>query len=120
LDECVTVKENGKTRKITKREAMFKQVVNKAASGDLKSLQFIAGIIKATDGPRSEEGTASAGWSTELSQREKNQWQSTLKGLFASGLTPEDLGIAMSTSGRVSDVTDQSAPVKCSPSGDKK
>jgi hypothetical protein len=95
LNERVVVKENGKTRKITKREAMFKQVVNKAASGDLKSLQFVAGLLKVKEdsAPTQDTATASA-WSTPLSDAEKGQWQSTLKGLFAAGLTPEDLGIS--------------------------
>jgi hypothetical protein len=49
LNERVVVKENGKTRKITKRTAMIKQVVNKAASGDLKAVQFITNRINDSD-----------------------------------------------------------------------
>jgi hypothetical protein len=36
LNERVTVTENGKRRTITKVQAMFKQLANKAASGDLR------------------------------------------------------------------------------------
>ncbi len=37
LAEKVTIVENGRRRKITKRSAMIKQLVNKAASGDLRA-----------------------------------------------------------------------------------
>ena len=41
LNERVTVTENGKRRTITKREAMLKQLANKAASGDLRSTKLV-------------------------------------------------------------------------------
>jgi len=41
LNDRVPVTENGRRRKITKREVMIKQVVNKAAGGDLKAVQTI-------------------------------------------------------------------------------
>ena len=37
LAEKVPIVENGRRRKITKRNAMIKQLVNKAASGDLRA-----------------------------------------------------------------------------------
>ena len=37
LAEKVAIVENGRRRKITKRSAMIKQLVNKAASGDLRA-----------------------------------------------------------------------------------
>ena len=37
LAETVAIVENGRRRKITKRCAMIKQLVNKAASGDLRA-----------------------------------------------------------------------------------
>ena len=37
LAETVAIVENGRRRKITKRSAMIKQLVNKAASGDLRA-----------------------------------------------------------------------------------
>jgi len=41
LDEKVVIIENGRHRKITKREAMFKQLANRAAQGDPKATQTV-------------------------------------------------------------------------------
>ena len=41
LGEEVVVSENGRRKKITKREAIVKQLVNKAASGDHRSIQLV-------------------------------------------------------------------------------
>jgi Family of unknown function (DUF5681) len=41
LQELVSVNENGRRKKITKQEAIIKQIVNKAASGDYRSIQFL-------------------------------------------------------------------------------
>lgn len=41
LQETVIINENGNRRKVTKREAACKQLVNKAASGDLAALKLL-------------------------------------------------------------------------------
>ena len=41
LDEPVVVNENGERKRITKGEAMIKQLVNKGASGDARSIQLL-------------------------------------------------------------------------------
>jgi Family of unknown function (DUF5681) len=41
LSERVFVTENGQRKKITKGEAIFKQLVNKGASGDARSIQML-------------------------------------------------------------------------------
>jgi hypothetical protein len=41
LSEQVTVTENGRRRTITKKEAIVTQIVNKAASGDHRSIQLL-------------------------------------------------------------------------------
>ena len=46
LDETVTIKENGSQKIITKREAFLKQLVNKAASGDLRSIQMAINYLQ--------------------------------------------------------------------------
>jgi hypothetical protein len=46
LDETVTIKENGSQKIITKREAFLKQLVNKAASGDLRSIQVAINYLQ--------------------------------------------------------------------------
>jgi hypothetical protein len=45
LNEKVTINENGCKRKITKWEALAKQMANKAASGDLKSIKLLLQIV---------------------------------------------------------------------------
>ena len=42
LSEPVTVNENGERKRITKGEAMVKQLVNKGASGDARSILCVA------------------------------------------------------------------------------
>jgi Family of unknown function (DUF5681) len=41
LSEPVTVSENGERRRITKGEAMIKQLVNRGAAGDARSIQLL-------------------------------------------------------------------------------
>ncbi len=47
LAEPVIVTEQGKRRRITKREAMLKQLANKAASGDAKAMQLLLAQLRA-------------------------------------------------------------------------
>jgi len=49
LDEKVTINENGSRRMITKREALAKQVANKGATGDLKSIKLLFEILAGLD-----------------------------------------------------------------------
>jgi hypothetical protein len=46
LDEPVVVNENGERKRITKGEAMIKQLVNKGASGDARSIQLLLAEIR--------------------------------------------------------------------------
>lgn len=52
LDERVTINENGSRRTIPKSDAVMKQLVNKAASGDFRSIKLILEMA----GPLSERG----------------------------------------------------------------
>jgi len=45
LNEPVTITENGRRRKITKREAVIKQLVNKSASADARSLKILLDLM---------------------------------------------------------------------------
>ena len=45
LNEMVTVTENGRRRKITKREAVIKQLVNKSASAEARSLKILLDLM---------------------------------------------------------------------------
>jgi hypothetical protein len=50
LNERVIVSENGKRKRISKREAILKQLVNKAASGDPKSIQMLLTELRLVEG----------------------------------------------------------------------
>jgi len=50
LNERVTISENGRRKRISKREAILKQLVNKAASGDPKSIQMLLTEIRLVEG----------------------------------------------------------------------
>jgi Family of unknown function (DUF5681) len=45
LNEKVTINENGCKRKITKWDALAKQIANKAASGDIRSIKLVVDIV---------------------------------------------------------------------------
>jgi hypothetical protein len=74
LNERVTVKENGRQKKITKCEAMFTQLVNKAASGDHRSIQLLLNYLQ-------QEQTRSAGSNTEPTPMDTDD-QHVLDGLI--------------------------------------
>ena len=49
LNETIMVTENGRRRNITKAEMLFKQLVNKSASGDARSIQLLLQQIRAME-----------------------------------------------------------------------
>jgi hypothetical protein len=61
LSEPVVVNENGQRKQITKAEAMIKQLVNKGASGDARSIQLLMAEMRsrldsdATEDQRAED-----------------------------------------------------------------
>jgi uncharacterized protein DUF5681 len=46
LEQRVVVKENGRQKKITKRRATMKQLVNRAASGEHRALQLLINYLE--------------------------------------------------------------------------
>jgi len=63
----VVVNENGKRRKITKLEAAIQQLTNKAASGDLKALQLLAGLVRSAE----ERSTSTTTPTAELGEADE-------------------------------------------------
>ncbi len=59
LQELVTVTENGQRKKITKLQAMTKQLVNKATAGEPKATQLLLNMIQLIEG-RAETPAQSA------------------------------------------------------------
>lgn len=49
LKEKVVINENGRRKAITKLEAAMKQLVNKAASGDLRALHQLAALARSAE-----------------------------------------------------------------------
>jgi len=49
LKEPVVISENGKRRRITKREALIKQLVNKAIAGDPRSIKLMLAELREID-----------------------------------------------------------------------
>ena len=49
LKEPVVISENGKRRRITKREALIKQLVNKAIAGDPRSIKLLLAEVREID-----------------------------------------------------------------------
>jgi hypothetical protein len=58
LDEKVQVTEDGKRRRVTKRELVIKQLVNKSASADLRAIKQLTDIVQGVE-RRSEAAAAS-------------------------------------------------------------
>jgi hypothetical protein len=46
LGERLVINENGKRKRITKLEAAVKQLVNRAAGGDARSIQLLIGLLQ--------------------------------------------------------------------------
>ena len=46
LDQKVSVSEQGRRRKVTKREAVITQLVNRSARADLKATQILLGLMQ--------------------------------------------------------------------------
>jgi Family of unknown function (DUF5681) len=50
LNELVVVTDNGGQRKVSKREAIVTQLVNRSAKADLKAVQIILGMLRDIEG----------------------------------------------------------------------
>ena len=59
LNEMVTVAENGRRRKISKRQAIITQLINRSAQADLKATQILLPVMQDVE-RRSETAPAEA------------------------------------------------------------
>jgi len=75
LREKVVVNENGQRKTITKFEAAIKQFVNKAASGDLRALQFLVTLCREAE---TREGISQPS-SPPLSESDKKVMEGIMK-----------------------------------------
>ena len=67
LRAMVTIAENGRRRRVTKLDAAVKQLVNKAASGDMLSLQFLFRLLQSSQ----PESASTAHLSSEIDEQFK-------------------------------------------------
>lgn len=69
LREKVITTENGKRKTITKLEAVLKQVVNQAASGDLRAISQVAAMAISAEQSANQETTDQQQGLNELDQK---------------------------------------------------
>src|ERR1700731_1585801 len=72
LKEPVVVVENGRRRKITKRQAIITQLVNRSAKADLKAIQILLTMLRDIESradPRSADPAAFTGADQQIIQR---------------------------------------------------
>jgi Family of unknown function (DUF5681) len=86
LNVKIPVTENGKRRKITKQEAMVKQLTNKGASGDLKAIPIVVNEI------RSREDLAGAAQTEVVRQEDELVMGSIIKRIIGAAAPPADAG----------------------------
>lgn len=89
LDERVTVKEGGKQRKITKREAMIKQLVNKSAGADLRAIRMLLDLWRVVEG-RSDPVEPAPGDAPVVSETDEDILQELRTRLTRSGETDDE------------------------------
>jgi hypothetical protein len=77
LREKVTINENGQRKVITKLEAAIKQLVNKAAAGDLRALRHLADLVVSAE-ERAAQGSVA---DTAMSEDDRKVVQGILERL---------------------------------------
>src|ERR1700741_5493007 len=77
LDASIIVVENGRRKKITKREAIVTQLVNKSASADLKATQIVLAMLQDVEA-RADDSSDSATF-TEADQEIIQRIQARLR-----------------------------------------
>jgi Family of unknown function (DUF5681) len=70
LAERVAVTENGRRKKITKLEAAVKQLVNRALSGEARSMSLLLAIIQASEAEPAQAGSGAPSADDALVLRE--------------------------------------------------
>jgi hypothetical protein len=60
LDAKITVTENGKRKRISKREAIITQLVNKSAAADLRATQLLLNVMEKAEAKAAPPRTAPA------------------------------------------------------------
>ena len=77
LDASIIVVENGRRKKITKREAIVTQLVNKSASADVKATQIVLAMLRELEALA--DGDAESGAFTEADKEIIGRIQARLR-----------------------------------------
>lgn len=77
----ISIVENGRRRKITKREAIAKQLVNRAAAGDLKAMPPLLNEVRRHD----EDGSAQSADTEFRSPEDRKVIENIIKRIRGSG-----------------------------------
>jgi len=78
LNELVVVTDNGGRRKLTKREAIVTQLVNRSAKADFKAIQILLGLLRDIEGDT--DSPAADQTFTEADQRIIQRMRARLRG----------------------------------------
>ena len=79
LNELVIVTENGGRRKISKREAIVTQLVNRSAKADYKAIQILLGMLRDIEG-HADPGSADPAPFTEADAQIIQRIRARLRG----------------------------------------
>ena len=79
LNELVIVTENGGRRKVSKREAIVTQLVNRSAQADLKAIQILLAMLRDIEG-HAEPGAADHDTFTEADAQIIQRIRARLRG----------------------------------------
>jgi hypothetical protein len=69
LNEKVTVNENGRRKSLTKLQAAVKQLVNKAASGELRALRYLMELARSVEERSNDFPTENASALAEIDHK---------------------------------------------------
>ena len=78
LNASIVVVANGRRKKITKREAIVTQLVNKSAAADLKATQIVLAMLRELESQ--DDGSADRAVFTEADQQIIQQIRARLRG----------------------------------------
>ena len=88
LNECVIVTENGGHRKITKREAIVTQLVNRSATADWRAIKILFDILRDIEG-QSEPASSEASLFTAADEKVLEQLRARFLNAKADDREPD-------------------------------
>jgi hypothetical protein len=109
LSERLTISENGRQRKITKREALIKQVINKAVAGNPRIIQILFNQIPILE-DRFEESRAASSKPTPLPPGIVSLFHGAFRIIEEHGANPPDMPRAIPMADAAVPVKKEAAP----------